>query len=200
MSETEPGAHTIKTHGAKVAKKHMHDWLILLLLVVIDIVLNVIHPFYRFVGKDMMIDLKYPLKGNTVPVWAVPRWLAFPGWMTIGTINWQDVFAGGLLGFSIATFCYLQFFPPPYHTQGWGPYVRALEKFEKLRLNARLGHPSNGPNVQAAGAQFMTQQMGRVGNAFTPEPEEDKSSDAFIPVFVGHKSSSSEVDIEHGRR
>ncbi|KAI8560924.1 hypothetical protein RHMOL_Rhmol04G0293900 [Rhododendron molle] len=36
MSETEPGAHTIKTHGAKVAKKHMHDWLILLLLVVID--------------------------------------------------------------------------------------------------------------------------------------------------------------------
>lgn len=71
MSETEPGAHTIKTHGAKVAKKHKHDWLILLLLVVIDIVLNVIHPFYRFVGKDMMTDLKYPLKDNTEPVWAV---------------------------------------------------------------------------------------------------------------------------------
>lgn len=50
----------------------MHDWLILLLLVVIEVVLYVIHPFYRFVGKDMMTDLKYPLNENTVPVWAVP--------------------------------------------------------------------------------------------------------------------------------
>lgn len=32
----------------------------------------IIHPFYRFVGKDMMTDLKYPMKENTVPVWAVP--------------------------------------------------------------------------------------------------------------------------------
>ncbi|KAJ9708272.1 hypothetical protein PVL29_000369 [Vitis rotundifolia] len=38
----------------------------------IEIILLVIHPFYRFVGKDMMDDLKYPLKDNTVPVWAVP--------------------------------------------------------------------------------------------------------------------------------
>ncbi|KAF7132805.1 hypothetical protein RHSIM_Rhsim09G0103200 [Rhododendron simsii] len=68
-------------------------------------------------------------------------------------------------------------------------YFRALEK---LRLNTRLGHPSNGPNVQAAGAQVMNQQMGLVGNAFTPEPEEDKSSHAFIPAYVG--SSSSEHD------
>lgn len=77
MGETEPGPHTIKTHGAKVAKKHKHDWLILLLLVVIDVVLNVIHPFYRFVGKDMMTDLKYPLKDNTVPIWAVPVSFSF---------------------------------------------------------------------------------------------------------------------------
>ncbi|KAJ9708274.1 hypothetical protein PVL29_000370 [Vitis rotundifolia] len=33
-----------------------------------------IHPFYRFVGKDMMNDLKYPLKDNTVPGWAVPMY------------------------------------------------------------------------------------------------------------------------------
>lgn len=32
----------------------------------------IIHPFYRFVGKDMMTDLKYPMKENTVPFWAVP--------------------------------------------------------------------------------------------------------------------------------
>ncbi|KAL0430186.1 UNVERIFIED_CONTAM: Lipid phosphate phosphatase 1 [Sesamum radiatum] len=64
--------HTIKSHGGQLARNHKHDWLILLLLVVIEIILNVINPFYRFVGEDMMTDLKYPMKDNTVPVWAVP--------------------------------------------------------------------------------------------------------------------------------
>ena len=50
----------------------MHDWLILMLLLVIEVVLFIIHPFYRFVGKDMMTDLRYPIKDSTVPVWAVP--------------------------------------------------------------------------------------------------------------------------------
>ncbi|CAA6665415.1 unnamed protein product [Spirodela intermedia] len=72
MREVQLGAHTIQSHGAKLAKTHMHDWLILVLLLAIVVILNVIHPFYRFVGKDMMDDLKYPLKSNTVPVWAVP--------------------------------------------------------------------------------------------------------------------------------
>ncbi|KAK8691524.1 hypothetical protein V6N13_075034 [Hibiscus sabdariffa] len=68
----QQGRHPIKTHGAKVARDHLHDWLILMLLVMIEVGLFVIHPFYRFVGKDMMTDLKYPMKANTVPVWAVP--------------------------------------------------------------------------------------------------------------------------------
>lgn len=50
----------------------MHDWLILLLLVIIDAVLNIIEPFHRFVGEGMMTDLRYPLKDNTIPFWAVP--------------------------------------------------------------------------------------------------------------------------------
>jgi len=54
----------------------MHDWLILLLLVIIDAVLNVIEPFHRFVGEGMMTDLRYPLKDNTIPFWAVPVYLA----------------------------------------------------------------------------------------------------------------------------
>lgn len=71
--ETERGCgHTIKSHGLSVARIHIHDWIILLLLVVIYIVLNVIGPFHRFVGKDMMTDLKYPMKDNTVPGWSVP--------------------------------------------------------------------------------------------------------------------------------
>lgn len=70
--EVELGMHTIKSHGAAVARSHKHDWLILVLLVVTDVVLNIIHPFYRFVGVDMMPDLKYPMKSNTVPIWSVP--------------------------------------------------------------------------------------------------------------------------------
>lgn len=72
MQEVQLGSHTVRSHGVAVARMHMHDWLILILLVIIEIILYVIHPFYRFVGKDMMTDLKYPLKDNTVPVWAVP--------------------------------------------------------------------------------------------------------------------------------
>lgn len=72
MPEIQLGAHTIRSHGTQVARLHMHDWLILMLLVVIEVVLNVIEPFHRFVGEDMMEDLKYPLQDNTVPVWAVP--------------------------------------------------------------------------------------------------------------------------------
>ncbi|KAI3433198.1 acidPPc domain-containing protein, partial [Psidium guajava] len=72
MDQVELGRHTIKSHGAALAKNHMHDWLILLLLAVLEVILFIIHPFYRFVGKDMMTDLKYPMKRNTVPFWAVP--------------------------------------------------------------------------------------------------------------------------------
>ncbi|KAE8684677.1 Lipid phosphate phosphatase 1 [Hibiscus syriacus] len=74
MQEVHLGSHTIRSHGVAVGRTHMHDWLILLLLVVIEVILYIIHPFYRFVGKDMMEDLRYPFKSNTVPVWAVPMY------------------------------------------------------------------------------------------------------------------------------
>ncbi|KAJ9173998.1 hypothetical protein P3X46_017075 [Hevea brasiliensis] len=72
MPEVWLGSHTARSHGVKVARIHMHDWLILLLLVIIDALLNFIEPFHRFVGQGMMTDLTYPFKPNTVPVWAVP--------------------------------------------------------------------------------------------------------------------------------
>ncbi|THG03659.1 hypothetical protein TEA_022605 [Camellia sinensis var. sinensis] len=75
MPVGQSGAHTIRytirSHGVQVAKTHMYDWLILLLLVAIEVVLIVIEPFHRFVGEEMITGLKYPLKPNTVPVWAV---------------------------------------------------------------------------------------------------------------------------------
>ncbi|KAL8549535.1 hypothetical protein ACS0TY_008390 [Phlomoides rotata] len=286
QTEIELGCrHTVKSHGGKVVRRHKHDWLILILLVVIEIMLNIIHPFYRFVGEGMMSDLKYPMKENTVPVWAVPLyavllpiaifglyylrrrdiydlhhsilgllfavlitgvltdaikdavgrprpdffWRCFPdgqdfydqlgnvichgdekdikeghksfpsghtswsfaglGFLALylsGKIkcfdrrghvaklcilftpllaaclvaisrvddywhHWQDVFAGGVLGLVVATFCYLQFFPPPYHSEGWGPYAyfRALEetRSEPDQL------PSSGINMQGMNHQ-----------------------------------------------
>ncbi|KAK4260773.1 hypothetical protein QN277_003846 [Acacia crassicarpa] len=258
MPESQLATHTIKSHGAKVAKIHLHDWLILLLLIVIYVILNRIEPFHRFVGEWMLTDLRYPMKDNTVPSWALliiaillplvvilayyikqkdiydfhhailgllysflitavitevikngvgrPRpdffWRCFPNgkgvfdpitsdvmctgdksvikegyksfpsghasgsfagltflaWYLSGKIkvfdrkghvaklcivflpilmaamvavsrvddywhHWQDVFAGGLIGTIIASFCYLQFFPPPYDADGWGPYA-----------------------------------------------------------------------------
>lgn len=62
----------LRTHGPKMARRHMYDWIVLLLLAAIEVVLNVITPFHRFVAEFMMDDLRYPMKPNTIPVWAVP--------------------------------------------------------------------------------------------------------------------------------
>ncbi|XP_057436501.1 lipid phosphate phosphatase 2-like isoform X2 [Lotus japonicus] len=286
MREVQLGSHTMTSHGYALARTHMHDWIILLLLVVIEIVLYMIHPFYRFVGKDMMTDLRYPLKSNTVPVWSVPIyavllpvviflvvyirrrdiydlhhailgllfsilvtavltdaikdavgrprpdffWRCFPdgkdvydalgnvvchgdkdvikeghksfpsghtawsfaglGFLSLylsGKIkvfdqkghiaklcivvlpllfaslvgisrvddywhHWQDVFAGGLLGLVMATFCYLQFFPPPYHPEGWGPYAyfRMLEESRGMTQQAANGESSSEAQLREA--------------------------------------------------
>ncbi|TQD92472.1 hypothetical protein C1H46_022033 [Malus baccata] len=285
--------YTIKSHGAALAKNHMYDWLILLLLAVIELILYIIYPFYRFVGKDMMEDLRYPMKANTVPVWAVPMysvllpvviflffymrrkdvhdlhhsilgllfavlitgvitdaiknavgrprpdffWRCFPdgkdvydqlggvvchgkdsdikeghksfpsghsswsfaglGFLSLylcGKIkafdrkghvaklcivllpllaaslvaisrvddywhHWQDVFAGGLLGLVVASFCYRQFFPSPYHDQGWGPYAY-FSALEETRILSHLGvNPiNNSPRMQVTGAQNVNEQ------------------------------------------
>uniref|UniRef100_A0A0E0C5Q9 Phosphatidic acid phosphatase type 2/haloperoxidase domain-containing protein n=1 Tax=Oryza meridionalis TaxID=40149 RepID=A0A0E0C5Q9_9ORYZ len=76
---------TIRSHGAAVARSHAYDWLALLLLVAVDGLLNAIEPFHRFVGAGMMTDLRYPMKRNTVPIWAVPI-VAVIGPMIIFTV------------------------------------------------------------------------------------------------------------------
>ncbi|XP_043702842.1 putative lipid phosphate phosphatase 3, chloroplastic [Telopea speciosissima] len=274
--EVQPGAHTVRSHGVMVAKSHKRDWLIVMLLIVIEIILYIIPPFYHFVGKDMISGLKYPLKDVTVPVWVVPIyavllpiaiflafyfrrrdvydlhhgvlgisfsillaaaiteaiknaigwprpdffWRCFPdgkevydnlgnvvchgkakvvregyksfpsghtswsfaglGFLSLylsGKIkafdcmghvakicivflplllaslvgislmddyqhNWQDVFAGALLGLTVATFCYLQLFPPPHHNDGWGP----CEHYQVLEESHSSAHPNNVAN------------------------------------------------------
>ncbi|KAK3189391.1 hypothetical protein Dsin_028952 [Dipteronia sinensis] len=306
MREIDLGAHTIKSHGARVARTHMHDWIILLLLAVIEGVLFAIHPFYRFVGEDMMTDLKYPLKDNTVPVWAVPIyavllpivvflliylrrrcvydlhhgilgllyavlitgvitdaikvatgrprpdffWRCFPDgvgnftgpwgdvvchgqkgdikeghksfpsghtscmnflpvYFNIGSFaglgflsfylsgkikvfdrrghvakvclvllpllvaslvavsrvsdywhHWQDVFAGGLIGLVVASICYLQFFPPPYNDDGWGPYAYFKAREESIP-NSNMGHSMNPLHVEIRETHVANQQTTR---------------------------------------
>ncbi|KHN42423.1 Lipid phosphate phosphatase 2 [Glycine soja] len=291
MPEIQLGMHTIRSHGTRVARTHMHDWLILLLLVIIDAVLNLIQPFHRFVGEGMMTDLRYPLKANTIPFWAVPIiaillplavflvyyflrkdvydlhhaimgllfsvlitavmtdaikdavgrprpdffWRCFPdgkgvfdpvtsnvlctgdkgvikeghksfpsghtSWSFAGLVylawylsgklrafdrrghvaklclvflpilvaamiavsrvddywhHWQDVFAGALIGMIIASFCYLQFFPPPYDVDGWGPHAY----FQMLAESRNGAQPSTVNNeihhVQSAELQAVS--------------------------------------------
>ncbi|KAG4984513.1 hypothetical protein AAZX31_10G256100 [Glycine max] len=297
--QLDPSAHTMKSHGSALARKHVRDWLILLLLIVIEIVLFVIHPFKRFVGRDMMEDIRYPMKENTVPVWAVPLyavllpmavfllfymrrrcvydlhhsilgllfavlitgvftdaiknavgrprpdffWRCFPdgvenydrwggvvchgnasdikeghksfpsghtswsfaglGFLSLylsGKIkafdrkghvaklcivflpllvaclvaisrvddywhHWQDVFAGGILGLVVATFCYMQFFPPPYNDEGWGPYAY-FRAMEESRTNPIINRES--PVGQAMEERVTNQEPRRNGDTFTP--------------------------------
>ncbi|GMN28207.1 hypothetical protein TIFTF001_001962 [Ficus carica] len=279
MHEVQLGSHTLRSHGVIVARTHMHDWLILMLLALLEIILYIIHPFYRFVSKDMMTDLKYPLQSNTVPVWAVPMyagllpiaiflivyyrrrdvydlhhailgllfsvlvtgvitdsiknavgrprpdffWRCFPDGKDVydhlGNVichgessvikeghksfpsghtscisrvddywhHWQDVFAGGLLGLTVATFCYLQFFPPPYHEEGWGPYAY-FRVLEESRSGTQATSMVNLPNAQATDSE--------VGNQ-----EDANSSDGFMGLHLAnHPSALTLEELEAGRR
>ncbi|KAH0943452.1 hypothetical protein HID58_003089 [Brassica napus] len=47
MAKITLGSHTVKSYGWKMAREHLRDWFILVLLCLIDIVLNSIEPFHR---------------------------------------------------------------------------------------------------------------------------------------------------------
>ena len=64
--------HTVQTHGAKLARKHTYDWIVLVLLAAVVLALHYTPSFIRFVGKDMMADIRYPVRQSTVPAWTVP--------------------------------------------------------------------------------------------------------------------------------
>ncbi|KAG6536816.1 hypothetical protein ZIOFF_001885 [Zingiber officinale] len=72
MPDIQLGGQSLRSLGAKLARFHMHDWAILILLAIVDGCLNLIEPFHRFVAQDMVTDFMYPLKKNTVLFWAVP--------------------------------------------------------------------------------------------------------------------------------
>ncbi|WCJ25316.1 lipid phosphate phosphatase 3 [Euphorbia peplus] len=323
MREVQLGSHTVRSHAVTVARTHVHDWVILILLGLIEILLNIMQPFYRFVSKDMMTDLKYPMKSNTVPIWTVPVyaillplvvfiviyfrrrdvydlhhailglfysmlvtgvltdsiknavgrprpdffWRCFPdgkdvydklgdvichgdesvikeghksfpsghtswsfaglGFLSLylsGKIqvfdrkghvaklcivilpllfaclvgisrvddywhHWQDVFAGGLLGLTVATFCYLQFFPPPYHPQGWGPYAY----FRVLEESRRRAQPSSARRQASMGSN----QLNSVTNETEVENEDESGG---LGLHLISTSNLPREDVESGSK
>lgn len=57
----------------QLIKRHLHDWLILVVLGVIIWILNAVEPFHRYLSKEMLTpDIKYPFKEDTVPMFVVP--------------------------------------------------------------------------------------------------------------------------------
>lgn len=66
MREIHLRSHTIQTHGARLARKHTHDWVVLVFLAAVVLALHYAPPFSRFVGKDMMTDIRYPVKQNSL--------------------------------------------------------------------------------------------------------------------------------------
>ncbi|MCO5605100.1 hypothetical protein L7F22_059280 [Adiantum nelumboides] len=64
--------HTLRAASYKLFRFHLHDWLALIALAVIYGILNLIDPFYRYVGEQFIQDYMYPLKSNTIPFQAVP--------------------------------------------------------------------------------------------------------------------------------
>jgi len=56
--------------------------------------------------------------------------------------HWQDVFAGGLLGLVVASFCFLQFFPLPYSEHGFWPHAY-LEHLRRTACESRVLSTTN---------------------------------------------------------
>lgn len=59
-------------HGITLARKHLRDWLILIILIAMLTSPSNRLTSYRFIRKDMMNDIKYPHKPNTMSSWAIP--------------------------------------------------------------------------------------------------------------------------------
>lgn len=317
QGEVHVESHTVRSHGCTLITKHKHDWLILALLGAAELTLYLINPFYRYVNRDTMADLKYPMKNSTVPFWSVPFyavilpiaifafiyyrrrdvydlhnsilgilysvlitgfitdalkdatgrprpdlfWRCFPdgievydqsgdavchgkrrivnegykgfpsghtswsfagmvflslylagklrvfnrkGYMTkvclvilpwlVATFvgisliddywhHWEDVVAGAILGTVITMICYLQFYPPPYHAQGWGPwaYFHMLEGQHAnthAHATSEATHTNNVPN--GLNGQDLEAQV--------RNPQDEQSGHTFMGLGFTHDS------------
>lgn len=66
MSESQFGANS---HVLKLVRRHRHDWVVLILLGLIDGMLNLIEPFHRYLSEEMLTpDIKYPFHHVIIPM------------------------------------------------------------------------------------------------------------------------------------
>nr|GMD60042.1 lipid phosphate phosphatase 2-like [Ipomoea batatas] len=100
--------------------------------------------------------------------------------------HWQDVFAGGFIGFTVASFCYLQFFPPPYDVNGCMPHVH----------NARMGESRNGtqPPIYDQSSSLAVRQT-ELENVYARSQHGLAITEFNVP-----DSSPILSDVESGRR
>ncbi|KAI4367006.1 hypothetical protein MLD38_022794 [Melastoma candidum] len=151
----------MRMSGVALAGTYVYDWMILMLLLVILLLLQFVEPFPRFVGKDTIRDFNYPLEGDTVPFWAVPVYDRLGNVICHGD---KDIIgeghrsfpSGHTSWFMVATFCYLQFFPPPNHSEGWGPYAyfRELEESGDVNTeNATTDGQCSGVQCESRGEE-----------------------------------------------
>ncbi|CAM8948184.1 unnamed protein product [Rhodiola kirilowii] len=98
--------------------------------------------------------------------------------------HWQDVFAGGLIGLVVAMFCYLQFFPAPYHSEGWGPY--AYFRTQEESRQARAAQSTDSVNGQAVEFQTVN-TTGAEYIHFGPGHDNDESSTSLDLLETGRR-------------
>uniref|UniRef100_A0A0E0EQM7 Phosphatidic acid phosphatase type 2/haloperoxidase domain-containing protein n=1 Tax=Oryza meridionalis TaxID=40149 RepID=A0A0E0EQM7_9ORYZ len=75
--------------------------------------------------------------------------------------HWQDVFAGSLIGLTVASFCYLQFFPYPYDADAFWPHAYTFQLAEASRNN----NTANSYSVRPTGFETVNVPEGHGGIA-----------------------------------
>ncbi|CAK9865081.1 unnamed protein product [Sphagnum jensenii] len=73
-------------------KYHIKDWIFIVVLIVVEVVCLVVHPYRKYVGEQMFVTgkLRYPLKANTVPTAVVPViGLVIPFIFILGHYIWK---------------------------------------------------------------------------------------------------------------
>uniref|UniRef100_A0A0E0QHZ3 Phosphatidic acid phosphatase type 2/haloperoxidase domain-containing protein n=1 Tax=Oryza rufipogon TaxID=4529 RepID=A0A0E0QHZ3_ORYRU len=212
MPDIQLGCHTIRSHGTNVARLHMYDWIILLFLAVVDGLLNIIEPFHRFVGRDMMTDLRYPLKGNTIPFWAVPLIAIVLPWVVFGGIyfkkkNVYDLHHG-ILGIlysvlitAVITDAIKDGVGRPRPDFFWRCFPDGIPKFDNVTTNVichgeksviKEGHKSFPRSF--AGLGFLAWYLAGKLKAFDRKGHIAKLCIVFLPLLVASLVAVSRVD------
>ncbi|CAM6035027.1 unnamed protein product [Sphagnum compactum] len=72
--DPDPPAPNSDVKFLSLIKFHWTDWVCLVILIIIEIILEVIHPYKRYVGPKNFVtgELLYPMHSQTIPFYAVP--------------------------------------------------------------------------------------------------------------------------------